>query len=313
MKGAGELKVFAGRSHPDLAKAICQHLGIEWGQISFTDFPNNNIKVKIEENVRECDVFAIQTAAPDGLHDHLMELLIMIDALKYASAKRITAVIPYYFYVRSDKKDEPRISITARLVADLLEAAGANRILTMSLHAPQTMGFARIPVDQLDGTQILCEALAKKDLKDFVAVAPDMGRAKLTEHYAKRLGLPVAVLGKRRIEEGKPPVIRYLIGDVQGKNVLFLDDEILTGSTILEGIRFLKDKGAERFLAACVHGVLGDDAVSKIEGSELEKLWVTDTLPPKESPKIKVCSVAELFAEAIKRIHTGGSVSALFH
>ncbi len=312
MREARELKVFAGRSHPDLAKAICDHLGIKLGQVSFTDFPNNNIKVKIEENVRECDVFVIQTATPQDLHDHFMELLILIDALKYASAKRITAVIPYYFYVRSDKKDEPRISITARLVADLLEAAGANRILTMSLHAPQTMGFARIPVDQLDGTQILCEALAQKDLKDFVAVAPDMGRAKLTEHYARRLGLPVAVLGKRRIEEGKPPVIRYLIGEVEGKNVLFFDDEILTGSTILEGIKFLKDKGAERFLAACVHGVLGDDAVSKIEQSELEELWVTDTLSPKKSSKIQVCSVAELFAEAIKRIHTGGSVSGLF-
>jgi ribose-phosphate pyrophosphokinase len=177
MRPTGQLKVFAGRSHPELAEAICRHLGIEPGKVSFVDFPNGNMKVKIEENVRECDVFAVQTATPENLHDHLMELLILIDALKYASALRITAVIPYYFYVRSDKKDEPRISITARLVADLLETAGADRILTMSLHAPQSMGFAHIPVDQLDGTQILCEALAKKDLTDFVAVAPDMGRA----------------------------------------------------------------------------------------------------------------------------------------
>jgi len=307
------LKVFAGQSHPDLAKAICQHLGIEPGKVFYTQFENENIKVRIEENVRECDVFVIQTAAPENLHDHLMELLIMIDALKYASARRITAVIPYYYYARSDKKDEPRISITARLVADLLEVAGANRILTMSLHALQTMGFARIPVDQLDGIPILCDALAEKDLTDFVAVAPDLGRAKLTEHYAKRLGLPVAVLGKRRLEEGKPPVFRYLIGDVKGKNVILFDDEILTGGTLIKGMNFLREEGkAKRFLAACVHGVLGGEAVSKIEGSELEELWITDTLTLKESPKIRVCSVAPLFAEAIKAIHTGGSVSALF-
>lgn len=189
----GELKIFAGRSHPTFAEAISKHLGVELGKVSFKTFSNENIKVKIEENVRESDVFVIQTSCPP-VHDHLMELLILTDALKYASAARITAVLPYFPYVRSDKKDEPRISITARLVADLMETAGANRILTMNLHAMQIMGFSRIPVDQLDGIPILCEYLAQKDLKNFVAVAPDVGRAKVTEAYAKRLNLPVVIL-----------------------------------------------------------------------------------------------------------------------
>jgi ribose-phosphate pyrophosphokinase len=307
------LKVFAGRSHRKFAEEVCRHLGIEPGRANFHTFPNGNLKVRIEENARETDAFVIQTATPRNFHDRLMELLILIDALKYASAKRITAVIPYYFYVRSDKKDEPRISITARLIADLLETSGADRILTMNLHALQSMGFARIPVDQLDGIPIITGHLQEKDLKDFVAVAPDIGRAKVTEAYARRLGLPVVVLDKRRIDG--EVVIRHVIGDVAEKNVIFFDDEVLTGGSILEGLKELRNRGARRFLAAVVHGVLAGGAVEKVEESPLEELVITDTLPLQkemESPKITVLSVAELFAQAIKAIHTGGSVSALF-
>jgi len=316
MKGAiyGGLKIFDGRSHEDFAKEVCRHLRVKLGSVSFVDFSNENIKVKINENVRECDVFVIQTSCPP-VHKHLMELLIMIDALKYASAARITAVLPYFPYVRSDKKDEPRISITARLVADLLETAGANRILTMNLHAMQIMGFSRIPVDQLDGIPILCKYLAQKALRNFVAVAPDVGRAKVTEAYAKRLNLPVVILDKRRYGDSEKAVIRHVIGDVRGKNVLFLDDEILTGGSILEGVEVLRNEkyGAKRCMAACVHGVLAEGAVSKVKQSALEELVIMNTVPLRQSsPKIVVRSVAKLFADAIKAIHTGSSVSELF-
>ncbi len=305
------LKIFAGRSHPAFAKAVCGHLGVELGDVTFTKFANENLEVKIEENTRESDVFCIQTATPQNLHESIMELLIMIDTLRYASASRITAVLPYYMYVRSDKKDRPRISITARLLADLLTAAGANRILTMNLHSPQIMGFARIPVDQLDAIPIICDYLAQKPLRNVVAVAPDVGRTKVTEAFARRLNLPVVVLDKRR--EGANVVIKHIIGDVQGKDVILFDDEVLTGKSLLAGIDALKKRGAKRFMAACVHGVLAADAIDRLEASSVEELVTTDSLPQmRTSPKITVLSVAQLFAEAIKAIHTGGSVSRLF-
>lgn len=308
----GNLKVFAGQSNPDLAREICTVLGVALGNVTFTKFSNENIKVKIEENVREADVFVVQTSC-SPVSDHLMELLIMIDALKYASAARITAVLPYYPYVRSDKKDEPRISITARLAADLLETAGAHRILTMNLHAEQIIGFSRIPVDQLLAIPIICHYFAENDLSNFVAVAPDVGRAKTTEHYARRLDLPMVILDKRRYGDNERAVVRHVIGDVEGKDVILLDDEILTGGSMLEGTRALKDRGAQRVLAGCVHGVLAGDAMTQIEASPIEELVVTNTIPLKrESPKITVLSVARLFADAIRAIHEGSSVSALF-
>jgi ribose-phosphate pyrophosphokinase len=308
----GRLKVFAGQSNPALAREICSYLDVALGNVTFTQFSNENIKVKIEENVRETDVFVVQTSC-SPVSDHLMELLIMIDALKYASAARITAVLPYYPYVRSDKKDEPRISITARLVADLLETAGASRVLTMNLHAEQIIGFSRIPVDQLLAIPIICDYFSKKDLSNFVAVAPDVGRAKTTEHYARRLDLPMAILDKRRIGDDEHAVIRHVIGDVEGKDVMLLDDEILTGGSILEGIRALKERGARRVLAGCVHGVLSGNAVPDIEASPIEELVVTNTIPLKrESSKVTVLSVARLFADAIRAIHEGSSVSTLF-
>lgn len=308
------LKIFSGNSNPQLVAEICAHLDMEPGKVSFTKFSNENIKVKLEEYVRGGDVFVVQTSC-SPVNEGLVELLIMIDALKYSSAGRITAVVPYYPYVRSDKKDEPRISITARLVADLLETAGANRILTMKLHSPQIMGFSRIPVDQLLATSIICDHFARKDLTNFVVVAPDVGRAKEAEGYANRLDLPMAILDKRRYADDESPMVLNLIGDVEGKNVLIFDDEVLTGGSMLEGIRVLKEHGAGRILAGVTHGILSGDACRKIEASLIEELVITNTIPlPKEkaSPNITVLSVAQLFANAILAIHTGESVSDLF-
>jgi len=308
----GELKLFSGRSHDGFAREVANHLGVTLGAVKFEDFANENIKVKFEENVRGRDVFVIQTASPP-VNKNLMELLIMIDALKYASAARITAVLPYYPYVRSDKKDQPRISVTARLVADLLETAGADRMLTMNLHAMQIMAFSRVPVDQLDGIPIICDYLAEKELVDFVAVAPDIGRAKLTEAYARRLDLPVAVVDKRRDPDTTRIEIRRVIGEVDGKHVIFLDDEILTGGSIVAAIEALRAHGATRFLAACVHGVFAAGAVTAMRDAGLEELVTTNTLPLRERvPQVSTCSVAPLFADAIRAIHTGSSVSSLF-
>ncbi|MBI4531528.1 MAG: ribose-phosphate pyrophosphokinase [Candidatus Latescibacteria bacterium] len=306
------LKVFSGTGHPELAQEICDHLDIELGKVSFKRFSNENIKVKIEENVRGDDVFVIQTSCPP-VNDNLVELLIMIDALKYASAGRITAVLPYYPYVRSDKKDEPRISITARLVADLLETAGADRILTMTLHSPQIVGFSRIPVDQLLATAIISDYFQRKDLTDFVVVSPDVGRAKGAEIYARRLDLPMVIVDKRRYGDDEKVKALYVIGEVEGKNLMIFDDEILTGGSMLESVRALRERGAERIFAGCTHGVFSGDAIARIEDSSIEELVVTNTIPQRHnSSKITVLSVAHLFTEAIKAIHRGDSVSKLF-
>jgi ribose-phosphate pyrophosphokinase len=265
--------------------------------------------------VRGADVFVIQTASPP-VNEHLMELLILIDALKYASAGRITAVLPYYFYVRSDKKDEPRISITARLVADLLDTAGANRILTMNLHSPQIMGFSRVPVDQLSAVNQMCDYFkAQESLENFVAVAPDVGRAKTTEAYAQLLNMPMAILYKQRSGDEEKVYVRNVIGKVTGKNVLLLDDEILTGNSIIEGANALRKRGAERIVAGCIHGFLSGNAVEDIEHSIVERLVITNTLSltkNKKIDKIQALSVAKLFADAILAIHEGRSVSKLF-
>ena len=308
------LMVFSGRSNPELAEDICSRLGLAPSPASFTTFSNENIKVKIEENVREADVFVVQTSCPP-VHDHLIELLIMIDALKYASAARITAVLPYYPYVLSDKKDEPRISITARLIADLITAAGAHRILAMNLHAPQIMGFSRIPVDQLSGIPTICDYFEKKGIGDFVAAAPDVGRAKVTEKYSQRLGLRMVILDKRRRDDKEAAYIEHVIGDVEGKDVVFFDDEVKTGGSLLVGAEALKERGAKRILIGCVHGVLSGDAAQKIQDSCIEELVVTNSLPlgqDRAVPKITQLSVASLFAEAIKAIHRGESVSRIF-
>ena len=306
-----QLKVFAGRSNPPLAKGICASLGIEPGKIEFVDFSNENIKVKICENVRGCDVFFIQTSCPP-VSDYLLELLISLDALKYASAGRITAVLPYYPYALADSKDEPRISVAARLMADLLTEAGADRILTMSLHSPQIMGFARIPIDQLSGVPIICDHFRPMDLSNTVVAAPDISRAKVSEGYAKILQLPLVVIDKRPSASGEK--VHGVIGEVEGRNVIFFDDEVITARKIIDGVKAVKERGADSVYAGCVHGTLSPDAPGRLDGSELISLALTDTIPVNEqtSSKIALCSVADLFARAIKAIHNETSISEIF-
>jgi ribose-phosphate pyrophosphokinase len=308
------LKVFSGSSHPALAQEVCKCLGISLGGVTTTRFSNENLKVKIEENVREHDVFVVQTSAPP-LSENIVELLILLDALTHASARRVTAVLPYFPYARSDKKDEPRISITARLMADLVATAGADRVLTVDLHAPQIQGFFSMPADQLTAVSVLCDRLRTEGLENMVVVAADVGEAKDAGRFAKSLNLPIAIIDKRRAgdEERAEPVA--VIGDVIGKRCLLVDDEIATGGTLLSATDFLLEQGARAVSAAVVHPVLSGRAVERINASRLERLLVTNSIPiaeDKHSPKIEVLSIAPLLAEAITRIHDGRSVSALF-
>jgi ribose-phosphate pyrophosphokinase len=309
-----QLKVFSGSAHPKLAQEICDHLEIPVGQLTIHKFSNDNIKVKIEENVRNADVFVIQPSTVP-VNEGLMELLIIIDAIKHASASRITAAVPYYPYARSDKKDEPRISITARLVADLLETAGANRILTMDLHSPQIQGFCRIPADQLIALPILCDYFEHRMRDDAVVVAADAGGAKMSAGYAARLHLPLAIIDKRRYADDERAAILNIVGDVKGKKAIIFDDEISTGGTLVEAAEELLSFGATEVSAGIVHPVLVGDSIKRLAKSRLAELVVTNTLPvppEKKLDKITVLSVAPLLAEAIKRIHDGESVSALF-
>ncbi|MDP6702481.1 MAG: ribose-phosphate diphosphokinase, partial [Candidatus Latescibacteria bacterium] len=261
-----------------------------------------------------CDVFFIQTSC-QPVSDYLLELLIALDALKYASAGRITAVLPYYPYALADSKDEPRISVAGRLMADLIAEAGADRILTMTLHSPQIMGFSRIPVDQLSGVPTICSHYTHLDREQLIVAAPDISRAKVTEAYAKRLGLPLAVVDRRMGGDGSVRV-HGVIGDVDGRNVVFFDDEIITGRSIMEGAAAIRDRGGVQIFAGCVHGTLTADTVERLDQSGLEELAITDTIPlpgDKTNPKVKVCSVAALFANAIRAIHEETSISALFN
>lgn len=308
------LKLFSGTSHPDLARRICEYLDIPPGQANIDRFANDNLFVQIEENVREKDVFVLQTACAP-VNEHLMELCMMLDALKHASARRITAVIPYYFYVRSDKKDMPRISITARLVADLLETAGADRVLTMTLHSEQIQGFFNMPADHLSAIPLVCDYFSDWDLSDFVVVAPDAGSARRAGAYAQRLGLPMAVGDKRRLSDTEV-VIQSVVGDVSGKKVLIFDDEIATGGSMLNLARYLQDNcGVEEVYAGAAHGVLVPPALERLSQEPFKCTVVTDSLPLPEGAEranIEQVSVAELFGKAIHAIHTGESVSRLF-
>lgn len=309
-----DLKLFSGTSHPGLAKRICDWLDIPLGRVRFERFANDNLFVQIEENVREKDVFVLQTASAP-VNEHLVELCIMLDALKHASAARITAVIPYYFYVRSDKKDMPRISITARLVADLLQTAGADRVLTMTLHSGQIQGFFDIPTDQLSAIPLVCDYFEGWDLSDFVVVAPDAGSARRAGAYANRLGLPLAVGDKRR-ESDRDVVIKGIVGDVEGQKALIFDDEIATAGSMLRLAEFLRDRcGVEEVYAGAAHGVLVGPALERLSRPPFRRTVVTDSLPlPEgaEAANIEQVSVAKLFGRAIHAIHTGESVSALF-
>ncbi|PIY40022.1 MAG: ribose-phosphate pyrophosphokinase [Armatimonadetes bacterium CG_4_10_14_3_um_filter_59_10] len=315
MHNRDRLILFAGRSGQKLGQSIAQCLETELSQREFVQFSNENIKVRILENVREADVFIVQTSSPP-LHENIVELLISIDAIKHASARRVTAVLPYFPYVRSDKKDEPRISITARLMADLIAAAGADRILTMNLHSPQIQGFFKIPGDQLDAAPILCDYLRRKDLSNTVIVAPDAGSAKRAGAYATRLDLPLAILDKRRSDDTESPEILHVIGEVEGRTCLIIDDEISTGGSLHETVEALRHLGAEKIYAACVHPVFCGKAVERINAAKLEEIIVTDTVPLSEKDdavnNLQVLSVAPLFANAIRSINEGESVSALF-
>jgi len=308
-----KLQIFSGNSNPALAKEICEKLNIEPGAVRINKFSNGNIKVKIEENIRNDDVFVIQSGS-NPVNDNLVEMLIMIDALKYASAGRITAVMPNYFYARSDKKDEPRISISARLVTDLLQTAGADRILTMTLHSPQLMGFPRIPIDQLLATPYLLKYYRQKDLSNAVVAAPDVGSAKESRIFAMALNLPMVILDKERLGDTETVVMRNIIGNPEGKDVLLVDDEILSGDSMLEAVKMLKEHGAKRIWAGCTHGFFTGDAMKNIQNSPIEEIVTTNTLCQSENTqceKLIVLSVASMFAEAIKAIHMGQSIGAL--
>ena len=311
----GEMKVFSGSSHPDLASGIATHMGMPLGRLKVTRFSNENIKVKVEENVREADVFVIQSSCPP-VSDHLMELLILIDALKFASAARITAVLPYFPYARGDKKDEARISITARLVADLLETAGADRVLTMTLHAPQILGFFRKPADQLLATPILSNYFKTKDLSNTTVVATDAGAAKFAGHFAKRLSVPMAIIDKRRFDDSEKAQSVALIGDVKNRDAIIYDDEIATGGSIKEAARILRELGARSVRVGVTHPVFSGSALETLTSANLDELVVTDSIPvsperARQMPNLKVLSTAALFGDAILRIHGGRSISEM--
>ncbi|MSP91556.1 MAG: ribose-phosphate pyrophosphokinase [Myxococcales bacterium] len=307
------IKIFAGSSHPELARAICAELDMPLAKSETVKFSNENLMVKIQENVRGCDVYFIQTSAPP-VNENIVEMLIAIDALKGASAARVTAVMPYYFYARSDKKDRPRISIAARLMADLLQTAGADRVLCMDLHSPQIQGFFRIPVDQLVGAPILATHMKTWDIQNGVLVAGDVGEAKELGRFANLMGLPVAIVDKRRYGDDDRAVATNLIGDVEGKHAIIVDDEIATGGTIIEAANFLFARGALSVKVAATHGVLSGPAIARIHDSRIDTVLVTDTIPLRDklSDKVRVLSVAPVFAKAIRRIHDGDSVSDLF-
>lgn len=309
-----KLAIFSGNAHPELAKKICKYLKTKLSNVSVSRFSEGEIRVKINENVRGKDVFVIQPTCPPP-NENLMEFLIMIDALKRASSQRITAVIPYFGYARQDRKDQPRVPITAKLVANLLTTAGANRILVMDLHAGQIQGFFDIPVDHLLAIGVFREYFSKLKLKDLVVVSPDVGGIKMARAYAKRLSADLAIIDKRRRSPDKTEVM-HILGDVKGKNVIVVDDLIATGSSLMEAVEALKKAGCKTIRAAITHGVLSGPAIERIDKCKnLEELLITDSIPldnHKKHPRIKVLSVADLLGEAIKRIHHEESVSSLF-
>jgi ribose-phosphate pyrophosphokinase len=309
-----ELKVFSGNAHQHLAQAICDYLTIPLGKAEVFEFSNENIFVKVLENVRERDVFVVQPIC-SPVNKNLMELLIMIDAMKRASAGRITAVMPYFGYSRTDKKDQPRVPITARLVADLITVAGANRVLTIDLHAGQIQGFFNIPVDELTAMYILTDYFAEKALDRFVVVATDIGISKRARDIAARLHAPLAIVEKRRIGNADKSETLTVIGEVEGKRALLVDDEVDTGGSITGAALALKEHGATEVYACCTHAILSGSSVQRIASSQLKQLVVTDTMPvpdAKRVEKITVLSVASLIGEAIHRIHSGLSVGAMF-
>jgi ribose-phosphate pyrophosphokinase len=309
-----KIAIFSGNAHAALASDICKYLKVKLQDALVTRFSEGEIRVKINDNVRGKDVFVIQPTCPPP-NENLMELLIMIDALRRASALRITAVIPYFGYARQDRKDQPRVPITAKLVANLLTTAGADRVLTMDLHAGQIQGFFDIPVDNLFAVGVFIDYIQKLKLKDLVVVSPDVGGIKIARAYAKRLQADLAIIDKRRDSPEKTEVM-HILGQTKDKNAILVDDLIATGSSIIEAVEALKKSKTKSVMAAITHGVLPSPAPERIKNCKgLEKLLITDSIPfddHKRNSKIEVLSVASLFGEAIKRIHNEESVSCLF-
>jgi ribose-phosphate pyrophosphokinase len=309
-----ELKVFSGNAHPALAKDIAAYLGQPLGNCEVMEFSNENTFVRILDNVRERDVFIVQPIS-SPVNSHLMELLVMIDAFKRASAKRITAVIPYYAYGRSDKKDQPRVPITARLVADLLTVAGANRVLTVDLHKAQIQGFFNIPVDELTAFYLLSDYFVKKDIKNLAVVAMDFGITKQARDIAARMNAPLAIMEKRRIGNDDRTETLTVIGDVKGKVALIVDEEIDTASSLVGVVNALVERGAKEVYACSTHPILSGPAIERIAACPVKEVVVMDTVPVPQSKridKITVLPIAPLLGEAIRRIHTGQSVGAMF-
>ena len=312
--GYGELKLFSGSAHPELAREIAHHLGLPMGQCRLRRFPDTEVSFQIDENIRGTDVFIVQpTCAP--VDEHIMEMLIMIDAFRRSSAARITAVIPYYGYARQDRKDKPRVPISAKLVANVLSASGVDRVLTMDLHKAQIQGFFDIPVDHLFAAPVIIDHLSKMTFPSLTIVAPDAGGAERARAYAKRLGGELAVIDKRRSDDGTAEVMN-VVGDVSGRTCIIQDDIIDTAGTIVKAAIALKDNGAGRIFACAVHGVLSGAAFERIDKAPIEKLIVTNTIPLNgdraKSGKIVSLSVAKLLAQAIRSIHEESSVSSLF-
>jgi len=309
-----ELKLFSGNANPALAREICGHLGVGLGEATVSSFSDGEIRVRIEENVRGADVFVAQSCCTP-VNTSIIELLIMIDALKRSSAYRITAVIPYFGYARQDRKEQPRVPISAKLMADLITTAGADRVLTMDLHAGQIQGFFNIPVDHLYATPVLLDYINKRGVADLVVVSPDAGGVERARAFAKRLQAQLAIIDKRREGPSKTQVMN-IIGDVDGRNVLLLDDMIDTAGTIVQGAQACAEKGARMVWAGCTHPVLSGPALERLQESCLTEVVVTNTIPlngkEQRCPKLRVLSVAPLLGEAITRIHSEESVSSLF-
>lgn len=309
-----ELKVFTGNAHPALAQAVTEYLGIPLGNCEVFEFSNENIFVRILDNVRQRDTFVIQPLS-SPVNKNLVELLIMLDALKRASAGRITAVIPYYGYGRTDKKDQPRVPITARLVADLITVAGANRLLTVDLHAAQIQGFFNIPVDELTALFLLSHHFEERDFDDLVVVATDIGITKRARDMAAKLNAPLAIMEKRRVGNVDQSEMLTVIGEVEGKVALTVDDEIDTAGSLANVVSTLKERGVKEVYSCCTHPIFSGSAIQKIASSAVKEVVVTDTVPipdDKRLDKITVLPIAPLLGEAIHRIHTGLSVGAMF-
>lgn len=311
-----DMKIFSGNGNRELAKEIADYRGVSLGDMDVERFSGDEIRVKINENVRGTDVFIVQPGGPPA-NDHLMELLIIIDAMRRASARRITAVIPYYAYARQDRKDQPRVPITAKLVANLIETAAADRVLTMDLHVDQIQGFFDIPLDHLMALPVFIDYLKRKRLKNVIVASADVGGMKDARGFAERLGAPLAVVDKRRVGASETTV-ENVIGEVEGKTVIIPDDIITSGSSLAQAAKALKQRGAADIYACVSHGVFSGPFTEKMKGSGIKELVVTNTIPLNEAakamadPAVTVLSVASLFGEAIRRIHEEASISALF-